>query len=205
MFPDKLEIAHVPPAYKAGDIGDLTNYRPISVLPCFSKILERMYNRLFSYVSQEKILCSKQFGFQSGRSTEHAILQLANQIHESFENNLYTLGVFIDLSKAFDNDNHSIILKKLEIYGIHGKNLEWFKGYLRNRMQYIQIDEKNKTDFLSVTCGVPQGSALGPLLLLLGVNDLQNTSSILDPIMFSDDTNRVFFKLQHSSIVCYFK
>ena len=127
MFPDKLEIAHVPPVYKAGDIGDLTNYRPISVLPCFSKILERMYNRLFSYVSQEKILCSKQFSVQSGRSTEHAILQLANQIHESFENNLYTLGVFIDLSKAFDIDNHSTILKKLEIYGIHGKNLDGLK------------------------------------------------------------------------------
>ena len=114
VFPDKLKTARVLPVYKAGDIGDLTNYRPI-VLPCLSKILERIiYNRLFSYVSQEKILYSKQFGFQLGHSTKHAILQLANQIHESFENNLYTLGVFY----------HSIILKILEIYGIHGKKLE---------------------------------------------------------------------------------
>ena len=98
VFTDKLKIAHVSLVYKAGDIGDLTNYRSISVLLCFPKILERiMYNRLFSYVSQEKILYSKQFGFQSGHSTEHAIIQLGNQIHESFENNLYTLGVFIDL------------------------------------------------------------------------------------------------------------
>ena len=74
------------------------------------------------------------------------------------------LGVFIYLSKAFDTVNHSIILKKLEIYGIHEKNLEWFESYLRNRKQYIQIDEKNKIDFLSVTCRVPQGSILGPIL-----------------------------------------
>ena len=74
-------------------------------------------------------------------------IQLANQIHESFENNLYTLGVFIGLSKAFDTVNHSIILKTLETYGTHGKNLEWFKSYLRNRKQYIQIDDKNKTNF----------------------------------------------------------
>ena len=87
-------------------------------------------------MSQEKVLHSKQFIFQSGHSTEHAILQLPNQIH--------------DLSKAFDTVNHSIILKKLEKHGIHGKNLEWFKSYLRNRKQYIQIDKKNKTDFKQV-------------------------------------------------------
>ena len=98
VSPDKLKIARVSLVYKAADIGDLTNYRPISVLLSFSKILEKiMYNRLFSYASQQKILYLKEFGFQAGHSTEHAILQLANQIHESFENNLYTLGVFIDL------------------------------------------------------------------------------------------------------------
>ena len=164
----RLATALVSPVYKAGGSSALANYRPISVLPCFSKILEGiMYNRLFSYVSQEKKLYSKQFGFQSGYSTEHAILQLANQIHESLENNLYTSGVFTDLSKAFDTVNHSIILKQLEIYGIHRNYLEWFKSYLRNRKQYIQIVDKNKTEILSVTCGVSQGSILGPLLFLL--------------------------------------
>ena len=138
MFPDKLKIARVSPVYKAGDIGDLTNYRPISVLPCFSKILERiMYNRQFFYVSQEKNLIFKTIRFSIWPFNRVCIPQLANQIHESFENNLYTLVVFIDLSKAFDTVNHSIIIKKLETYSIHGKNLEWFKSYLRNRKQYI--------------------------------------------------------------------
>ena len=143
MFPDKLKIARVIPLYKVVDSSDLTNYRRISVLPSFSRNLERvLYSCLFCYVPQEKILYSKPFRFQSGLSTEHAILQSSNQIHESFENNLQTLGVFIDLSKAFDAVNHPIILKKLEIYDIQGKNLEWFKRHLRNGKQYIQISEK---------------------------------------------------------------
>ena len=109
VFPDNLKIARVSSLYKAGDNGDLTNYRPISVLPRFSKILERiMYNCLFSYTSQEKKIYSKQFGFQTSHSTEHAILQLANQNHGYI---LYTLGVFIDLKKAFDTVNYSIIFK----------------------------------------------------------------------------------------------
>ena len=97
----------------------------------------------------------------------------------------------MDLSKAFDIVNHSIILKKIEIYGIYGKNLESFKSYLRNRKQYIQIDDKNKIGFLSVI-EVPQGSILWPLLLLFYVDDLPNTSKIFDPIMFADDTNMFF-------------
>ena len=108
----------------------------MSVLPCFSKILERiMHNRLYSYLVNKKILYSKQFGFQKGHSTEHAIAQLADQIHKSFENDNYTLGVFIDLSKAFDTVDHAMLLKKLENYGIKDTNLAWFRSYLTNRKQ----------------------------------------------------------------------
>ena len=114
-FLDPLKIAKVTPVSKTGDLKEISNYRPISVLPCFSKILERiMHNRLYSYLLNEQILYSKQFGFQKGHSTEYTIAQLADQIHESFENKNYTLAVFIDLPKAFDTIDHAILFKKLQ-------------------------------------------------------------------------------------------
>ena len=106
----------------------MSNYRSISVLPCFSKILERvMYNRLYKYLTTGKVLYSKQFGFQTGLSTEHGIVKLVDQIYKSFEKDHYTLGVFIDLSKASDTVDHAItLIRKLEMYGIKGINLAWF-------------------------------------------------------------------------------
>ena len=193
VFPDDLKIARVTPIYKGEGSSDVSNYRPISVLPCFSKILERiMYNRLYKYLIENNILYSKQFGFQNGHSTDHAVVQLVDQIIESFENNQYTLGVFIDLSKAFDTVDHSILLKKLELYGITDRNHVWLKSYLSDRRQFVQINEKEKTSLETISCGAPQGSILGTLLFLLYVNDLKNASNILDPIMFADDTNLFF-------------
>ena len=122
---------------------------------------------------------------------------MVDQIYEVFEKNEYTLGVFIDLSKAFDTVDHSILLRKLELYGITDRNYAWIKSYLSNRLEYIQIDEKSRTEFCVVKCGVPQGSILGPLLFLLYVNGLKNESSVLDPIIFADDTN---FSYTHSNV-----
>ena len=151
-----------------------------------------MYNRLYKCLKENNILYEKQFGFQSGYSTNDAIVQLVDKIFDSFEKEQFTLGVFIDLSKAFDTVDHSILLKKLKFYGITDKNLAWFESYLSNRNQYIEIGENSKTDLKYAPCGVPQGTILGPLLFLVYVNDLPNASRLLDPIMFADDTNLFF-------------
>ena len=114
------------------------------------------------------------------------------EIQESSENNLYTLGVIIYLLKAFDAVNHSLIAIKIEIYGIQGKKIKRLESYLRNRKQYIQIEDENKTDFLSIKCAVPQGPISEPLPFLLYGNDLPSTSKILDAVMFADYTNLFF-------------
>ena len=131
-----------------------------------------MYNRLYKYLTDSNILYKKQFGFQTGHSTEHAIIHLVDQINTNFEKDQYTLGVFIDLSKVFDTAEHKILIAKLENYGITGINLLWFKSYLENRKQFIQHDISS-TSYKSIICGVPQGLILGPLSFLVHINDLQ--------------------------------
>ena len=139
LFPDSMKVTKVTPIFKKGEKSGISNYRPISVLPCFSKILKRiMYNRLYDYFSTNSILFNEQFGFQAGHSTEHALLELIDQICDSFNDKNYFLGTFIDLSKAFDAVDHSILVKKLEHYGIKGRSLSWFQNYLSNRQQYIE-------------------------------------------------------------------
>ena len=126
IFPDDLKIARVTPVFQAGNENKVGNYRPISVLPCFSKILERiMYNRLFKYLTNNEILYKKQFDFREGHSMEHAIMQLIDNINSSFEKNHFTLDVFVDLSKAFDTVDHYILITNLKQYGIRGNNIRW--------------------------------------------------------------------------------
>ena len=135
----KLKIAKVIPAFKKGDKENVENYRPISILPVFSKVLERiMYNRLYEYFMNNNLLQKNQFGFQINNSTEHVILQFTRDIAQNFGNGKFTLGVFIELSKAFDTVDHQILLNKLKHYEVDEKTLAWLQIYLSQRKQYIE-------------------------------------------------------------------
>ena len=164
-----------------------------------------MYNRLYQYLTANKILYSKQLGFQKRYSSDHTTVHLVDQTRESFEYNKYTLGVFIDFSKAFDTVDHWILLKKLKLYDVTDRNHSWFKSFLSNRKQFIQINNEENTELEAITCGVPQGSIPGPLLFLLYVNDLKNASDLLDPIMFADDTNLFLTVSTHKDISYLFE
>ena len=189
IFPDNMKIAKVIPLFKSGDKNVFTNYRPVSLLPQFSKILEKLFNkRLDNFIEKYKLLIESQYGFRSKRSTALAILELLEEITNASVNREFTIGIFVDLKKAFDTIDHNLLSKKLEFYGIRGIANDWIKSYLYKRKQYVQIDDFS-SDYQEVVCGVPQGSILGPKLFILYINDICNVSSLFKYILFADDTN----------------
>ena len=198
VVPNELRIALVTPVLKANSKDEFSNYRPISVLPCFSKFLEKiMYKRVVKYLDKHNMLFQSQYGFRKKHSTNLATIELVTKILQAIDNSEYTIGVFLDLAKAFDTVNHEILLKKLEHYGIRGIALEWFQNYLTNRKQMVKY-KSEKSDSLTIKCGVPQGSVLGPLLFLVYMNDISRCSEILSIILFADDTNLF---LSHKNLV----
>ena len=150
-----------------------------------------MYKRLYSFLDSCNILHPLQFGFREKHSTLHALIGMTETIKETIDKSMFGCGVFIDLQKAFDTVNHSILLKKLEHYGLRGVRLDWFSSYLSNRKQYASVNGAT-SDYLDITCGVPQGSVLGDLLFLIYINDLPSISKVLSFYLFADDTNIYF-------------
>ena len=170
----------------------MNNYRPISVRPSFSKIIERLvHKRLYSYVTKFNILTPEQFGFQKNFSTYMAQIDLYDNISKAIDEKKYPIGIFIDLKKAFDTVDFNIPVQKLNHYGVHGLALKWFKNYLSNRRQYVSVNGIDSS-WKTVTCGIPQESILGPLLFLLYNNDIVNCSQIIHFIIFADDTTLFF-------------
>ena len=189
VFPEELKCANVIPLYKAQDPMLFNNYRPISLLSVFSKIIERlMYNRLVEFLNKNNFFNKYQFGFRNNHSTVMALIVLFENLTEALDKGDCAIGIFLDFQKAFDTVNHNIVLDKLYVYGIRGIAHEWFINYLSNRTQSVNYHEC-VSDSKTLKCGVPQGSILGPLLFLIYINDLPSVSTLFMPILFADDTN----------------
>ena len=189
VFPDDLKLAKITPIYKEGDKTKCGNFRPISVIPAVAKILEKIiYDQLSSYINENDIICEQQSGFRPNHSTETALLNCTNQWLLNMDKGLINGVLFLDFKKAFDTVDHTILLRKLQQYGIKGTALKLFTSYLNNRKQVCVVNNVKSEEKL-VQSGVPQGSNLGPLLFSLYINDLPNCLEHTQAHMFADDTN----------------
>ena len=192
-FPNELKTGKITPIYKKDDEELLENYRPVSTLPIFGKIFEKIiYKRLYSFFTSQNLIHDKQFGFRQNHSTSHAINYSVHKVTQALKQGEHVLGIFIDLSKAFDTIDHEILLSKLTTYGVRGTAHSLIRSYLTGRKQYVSVLDES-SDTLDVEYGVPQGSCLGPLLFLIYINDLCNTSNNCEFVLFADDTN-IFVK-----------
>ncbi len=189
-IPDPLKIAKVIPVFKKNEETLPGNYRPISLLSVLHKVMEKlMYKRLYSFLIKYKILYEFQFGFREHYSTIMALVEIVDRIRTEADNGNITLGLYIDLSKAFDTVDHTILLHKLDHYGIRGIANDWIKSYLSARQQYTSVNGQ-KSEMQQIKYGVPQGSVLGPLLFLLYVNDINRGADAYAELrLFADDTN----------------
>lgn len=188
QFPDCLKHAKVIPIHKKGDVGDMNNFRPIAVLPIFSKIVESILkSQIVEYFESNTLFYDSQFGFRSNLSTSNALIELSNLIYSSFENKANCMGSFLDLSKAFDCVSHKLLLNKLKQYNFHTDSLKLIESYLTNRTQVVCLNN-NTSNELKISIGVPQGSILGPVLFLVFINDLPKHFDKSSVLLFADDT-----------------
>ena len=189
FVPKQFKIAKVVPIFKSGDKHDYNNYRPISLLSSFSKLMEKVVARqLVGFLNYHNLLYKHQYGFRANHNCSQPVLHFTEKVYNALNQkpSLQTLAIFIDLKKAFDTVDHDILLKKMDHYGIRGISNKWFENYLKDREQFVSVHGID-SDTQKIVCGVPQGSILGPLLFLLFINDLPNATEFFT-LLFADDT-----------------
>lgn len=202
VFPECWKTAIVCPIYKGGPKDRVENYRPISLLPILSKILEKIVNkRLVDYLEKNNLLSDRQYGFRRGRCTEDAVELLTSTLASHMDKGNRCMGVFLDLAKAFDTVSTKMLLKKLRCLGVRGNTLLWFTSYLSNRRQRLRIGE-HLSDELNICFGVPQGSILSPTLFCIYMNDILKLKlPNADLICYADDTVAVFYGKNWQTVV----
>lgn len=193
IFPNSFKKALITPIFKSGDKKLPTNYRPISILPALSKVLEKSVNkRLYQYIEKNQLLADNQYGFRTNRSTEDAVLKLTSLITSFLDNGEKCIGVFLDLQKAFDTVSVPILLTRLENIGIRGNQWQWFNDYLNNRSQSVRLGTHISDDGTNIY-GIPQGSSLSATLFIIYINELCKMQlDGAELIMFADDTAIIF-------------
>lgn len=203
VFPEALKISIIKPLHKKDDKTKMCNYRPIALIPIFSKILEKViYIRLNKYFEKNNIFCKEQMGFRQNKTINMAVYNFLKKIHHNMDNRKPVVAMYMDMTRAFDFVDHKILLKKLYSYGIRGTVLDLIQSYLEGRKQCTQIsqvDIKSKTETIyssstrTISYGVPQGTVLGPFFFICYINDFPNVTSH-QMCLFADDSTIVFDK-----------
>lgn len=199
IFPQKLKIGKIKPVFKKGNRNDVTSYRPVSLLPNFSKIYERLvYNQFADYLETNILIDKEQHGFRSGKSVTTAAIDFVEKIIDNIDKKKKIAGMFLDLTKAFDSVSHPTLIEILKQLGVHKKSLGWFCSYINDRLQYVEVThtvdcqiQKFSSSYRAIRYGVPQGSILGPLLFVCYLSGLGKVMSGDDTLvcLYADDTN----------------
>ena len=189
VFPSVLKTAKIVPVFKEDSKLDYSNYRPIFLLSNVEKILEKlMFKRLYTFLNSNYMIYNLQFEFRQQHPRFNVLINVTENIRKTLDGGNIGCGVFVDLQKVFDTVDHQILLAKLNHYGIHEVSNDWFKSYMSNRVHYVSTDGID-SGFAAINCGVPQGSALGSLVFLSYINNLNQTIKICKAHHFADDTN----------------